>query len=430
MNASECTLSNFLLRFQRRRRTIRMQLGVPDISTTEAHILFALDETRPITAAEVASSIGVEKSVLSRAIHKLQERGFLLSQRSVSDARRFNLTLLPAGRLMLDKLDSTQEQILAICLSDLAHSEIDALARYIRRIADALNSPRFISRLTDHPLTYQLRRLNAVLDKEGADSIPLMNFHLLDCLAERNNWLSVSELSASIGEELSMVSRALTQLSEQGFITKRTNPNDARSSQYFILKDGAAKLSAFDNKRNKKLVKALAMWKDGERQQLCRLLELCAQPQDAKQAPLIEERATLQAVKTEEELSAARAFYVEQVMRNGQLALLSDILFSEDSLTYVYRRNSITRSVCAFEPPNMKQKAWRLCCLASNLSDAETDDKVLRPISEMITNFHKILDIIFSDKTVSPERALEIQTLFSKAGTKFIAGQEGLVGIP
>ena len=415
MNARKPSFSTLLLRFQRRRRTIRMRLGVPELSTTEAHILFALNESRPVTAVEVAASIGVEKSVLSRAIHKLEEKNFLESRKSEADGRRFNLTLLPEGREMLEKLDTTQEQILATCLRRLVQSEVDQLVRYVRRVADALDSPSFVSRQGDHPLTFQLRRLNSILDREANEQLPLMSLHLLDYLEENNDWVSVSDLSQSIGEELSMVSRALTALNDQGATTKRTNPNDARSSQYCLLREGRSLLDKIHSKKDHKLQRAMKGWPDEEKQDFFNLLESCSQNHEREQLLLMEERASLQLLKSEEELSEARAFYVEQLMRSNQISLLPDTLCSSSGLTYLYRRNSINRVVCAFEPPSDKQGRWRLCCLASTLPDTETDEKVLRPIAEMISGLHKIHSIDLQERTLSSDRISAISSLFQKA---------------
>ena len=105
---------------------------------TEARILFELGQRDDLTAADLASELGLDPGYLSRLLASLAERGLLDKTRSETDGRRYLLTLTSEGQAAFDLLDGRSREEVAEMLAELAPGEPDRLLAAMRTIESIL----------------------------------------------------------------------------------------------------------------------------------------------------------------------------------------------------------------------------------------------------------------------------------------------------
>lgn len=72
-------------------------------------LLATLDESGPLSQAEVGRRTGIDRSDVVAAVNDLSDRGFLTRTPDPADRRRNTLTLTPSGRAHLHDLDTRLE---------------------------------------------------------------------------------------------------------------------------------------------------------------------------------------------------------------------------------------------------------------------------------------------------------------------------------
>lgn len=77
-----------------------------ELSQLNAYILFVVKEAGSISIGEVAKKLRQEKSVLTKSLTKLIERGYIRKERDKTDGRRLLLSLTDDGRKVFFELDS------------------------------------------------------------------------------------------------------------------------------------------------------------------------------------------------------------------------------------------------------------------------------------------------------------------------------------
>ncbi|MEM9301799.1 MAG: bifunctional helix-turn-helix transcriptional regulator/GNAT family N-acetyltransferase [Pseudomonadota bacterium] len=124
----------------------------PEVTLSEGHLLLAIAENPETTATELAETLELEKSTISRTIGRLEERGFLAREPSEADARVRSLSLTPAGRDVLAAIDRFADTEVAAALEFLAPDEVDALGTLFQRYSSALRRARATANLTIRPI--------------------------------------------------------------------------------------------------------------------------------------------------------------------------------------------------------------------------------------------------------------------------------------
>ncbi len=77
-----------------------------ELSQLHAYILFVVKESGPISIGEVAKRLRQEKSVITKSLARLIERGFIKKERDAKDGRRLLLRLTAEGERIFFELDS------------------------------------------------------------------------------------------------------------------------------------------------------------------------------------------------------------------------------------------------------------------------------------------------------------------------------------
>jgi DNA-binding MarR family transcriptional regulator len=78
-------------------------LSGAELTSAQLSILVALDDAGVLTMSELAKALVMDRTTLLRALQPLQHEALIVSQPSVSDARRLNFSLSAGGQRRLKK---------------------------------------------------------------------------------------------------------------------------------------------------------------------------------------------------------------------------------------------------------------------------------------------------------------------------------------
>jgi DNA-binding MarR family transcriptional regulator len=118
-------------------QTERTPCGEP-ISVSQAHALTEL-AAEPLTQAELARRLRLDRSVVSRLADALEERGWLRRERHPQDQRAVQLVLTDRGRMAADRLAGARRARLATLLDGVPADERDNVLRALEVLTDGLS---------------------------------------------------------------------------------------------------------------------------------------------------------------------------------------------------------------------------------------------------------------------------------------------------
>lgn len=98
--------------------TLNAAFGDLPLSPVQAHALFEIGK-QPLTIKELASKLNIDKSNASRAIKHLIDKQLAQSKVHPRDSRCLIVQLPPAGKKLLSKLDTQQNQLFQGILAQL-----------------------------------------------------------------------------------------------------------------------------------------------------------------------------------------------------------------------------------------------------------------------------------------------------------------------
>jgi DNA-binding MarR family transcriptional regulator len=124
----------------------RTPCGEP-ISVSQAHALTEL-AGQPLTQAELARRLRLDRSVVSRLADTLEERAWLRRERHPQDQRAVHLVLTEGGRAAADRLAGARRARLATLLDGVPDAERDNVLRAFEVLTDSLTKPSLEGRVT------------------------------------------------------------------------------------------------------------------------------------------------------------------------------------------------------------------------------------------------------------------------------------------
>jgi len=117
----------------------RTACGEP-ITVSQAHALTEL-AAQPLTQAELARRLRLDRSVVSRLADALTERGWLRRERHPQDQRAVQLVLSDTGRLAADRLAGARRARMATLLDGVPVEERDGVLHALDVLTASLTDP-------------------------------------------------------------------------------------------------------------------------------------------------------------------------------------------------------------------------------------------------------------------------------------------------
>ncbi len=116
------------------------QLFCHGVTFAQFNLLSAVAENEVIRLSDLHGILAVEKSTTTRLLAPLEEKGFLLRERSVLDARAFNVKLTKAGKQMYLKILDFQSEFFDGFEQHIAVERREAIYEAVRLFAENLRN--------------------------------------------------------------------------------------------------------------------------------------------------------------------------------------------------------------------------------------------------------------------------------------------------
>lgn len=108
--------------------------GLEGIVTSHGDILYALFHRQRMTMAEIAHSIGRDKSTVTTLIDKLVKLGFVRKERDTEDTRVVYVTLTERGSELKPVFEEISEKVLGTFYAGVTNEEKEKLALILDKI--------------------------------------------------------------------------------------------------------------------------------------------------------------------------------------------------------------------------------------------------------------------------------------------------------
>lgn len=116
-------------------------LGELGLAFTQMKALFLLSERGELSVTEIADQLAMSPPAMSRSVDGLVQRGYVARSESANDRRSRLVTLLPAGREVLDRVNAARGAALVEFASELPDAERSALHAALLPIVERISSP-------------------------------------------------------------------------------------------------------------------------------------------------------------------------------------------------------------------------------------------------------------------------------------------------
>lgn len=108
------------------------------ISTSQNHALIEIEREGPLTAADLATRLHLDRSTLSRLVQGLVKAGYVREDRSPSDRRIKPLVLTEQGRELMRRTHQILDEQVGAALDTLDEADLEAVLRGMATYAKAL----------------------------------------------------------------------------------------------------------------------------------------------------------------------------------------------------------------------------------------------------------------------------------------------------
>jgi DNA-binding MarR family transcriptional regulator len=261
-------LHDALIKLQRKRRFIALRFGIPSdqagemLGFTEEAILIVLNAEPEKNVKELAETLNLERSWMSRVISALESKKLVESFVPEADRRSKKLTITPEGTSKLHALHQTSRKIMDTCLDGVAQNVGQALYMYLKRFADGLNTSTYPQTTNNHPVEVELARVSRAMgilsDDVMGSSLSVTQLQVLLVLSEADgSEVVTSDIDELLPFDMSTVSRTIAGFEKQNLVQKVQSESDKRSYMIHLTDDGRARVAAYRGMAQTIFTKAL-----------------------------------------------------------------------------------------------------------------------------------------------------------------------------
>jgi DNA-binding MarR family transcriptional regulator len=139
--AEELSPARLRAAIARMSRWLRPTAAAGTLTATEVDMLIVAEKRGPARMSDLAIFCGVNPTMLSRMVPRLEEAGLLGRQLDPADKRACLVEATPKARQLLERVRSEREDVLSRLLDDLDHEErrsIAAATPVLEKLAERL----------------------------------------------------------------------------------------------------------------------------------------------------------------------------------------------------------------------------------------------------------------------------------------------------
>lgn len=102
--------------------------------------LLCIAEKGPLTLAAIAKDIHLSPSTLVGIVDRLEEKGYVMRERSAKDRRQINISVTEEGVKFVNKAPSPLQETLAGALNELSTREQSTISGSLQRIVELMEA--------------------------------------------------------------------------------------------------------------------------------------------------------------------------------------------------------------------------------------------------------------------------------------------------
>ena len=108
------------------------------LGASQLYVLHELKRDSPLSVNDLAERMATDQSTVSVVVARLIEKGYVVRERSETDARRHDLTLTAKGHLTVKNLPPPIQHLIIEGVQRLPRARAKALAESLQEICDVL----------------------------------------------------------------------------------------------------------------------------------------------------------------------------------------------------------------------------------------------------------------------------------------------------
>jgi DNA-binding MarR family transcriptional regulator len=112
------------------------------VPVAEAHALQELARAEPLAQRDLAAWLRLEKSTVSRLVAQLEDKGWVVRDRSSADARVLLLRLTAEGRRMAEQIAAARQIRFAKLLAAIPEGQRAEVVAALETLVEAMNATR------------------------------------------------------------------------------------------------------------------------------------------------------------------------------------------------------------------------------------------------------------------------------------------------
>lgn len=330
------SLYRLLLSFQIKRQRLRKRMdghgGFVEMS------ILALIEAKPDARPKLlADALNLERSSVSRALAKLEDRGLVSVSASDRDQRRKKISATRQGCAAVAKVYRMQDAVVASCTQCLSAQEESQLTYFMKTLADGLGAVSFDSPENIRPVALQVQRAAQALRRaeheHSSGHLSLIQVHILNELVSSDFHPTAKEITERIPFDASTISRQVKKLASRGYLQRIRSSDDKRRFELHLMQLGKDALFTHQREIGDCIKSSLSNLSSAEVDKFAELLKLVVR--DSRLArQVVQERVEVREIHSPNERREARGFLLEQLVRKNEHYQLEDRILSAEGLAF------------------------------------------------------------------------------------------------
>lgn len=357
-----------ILRNQRKTRLISLLKGFPagqastELSFSEGLVLYIIESQEDKNIKELSNFLRLERSWVSRIVSGLEKRRLVKTSADDSDKRSKKIRISQHGREALRQLNAARKAVVEENLRSLLPAEQERLTGFLRRLADGLGAPGYLSSTQSHPVDAEIARISweigIVSDDVLGTGMGVTQYQLLYALVNKQSEsVSASELYQIMPFDMSTVSRAVAALAEAGLLHKRSASCDRRSFSLTLTAEGRATWKKYCRQAAEKMRQALKDLRANDLQAFANLLEKTTKDTPMRPGAALSKKVEIKSVP-ERQLDAT----------DRELRTEVSLSLGKGKQRFALAANDVVKGVIDLRQTEGSDKLEAISCAAHNIS--------------------------------------------------------------
>ncbi len=351
------SLRSLQIKYRRVRKGSELSVAI-----AEVHVLVELEAAGELTINELADSLLISQSQVSRIVQRLRSRR-LISQRSDrADNRRVLSSLSREGRAMVTHIDEVMGGIFSATARRLRAGEQRQLAHFFERVAHGHGCTTIRVRRGESKLRACHRQMARVFGLLGGtvygSDLTRSQWCILEAIMLAPEPINATIVGAHLGVKNSLISEIVTSFEAHGYIERVRSSDNHR---VFLLWPSARGRKYFRRLETQAILKLRRVLKGTPSAALRHLHQLLRRfaGEWGRESIYLSQTLVTQRIESAQSVRHARAFALRELVARGWEFDAPDPLFGAEQLIWglydTSAREPVIRAVCAV---SARQTAW------------------------------------------------------------------------